>query len=119
VNLVMYVPGTEMAATVQVKIMQKPAPAGGKGKPTLGFRVPVKERAQWLACADLSRDAVWLFRLDQNEAFKNAKQTSPLLYLYIDDAPTGALREPALDAYRLDVVAARLLAGESAVSERD
>lgn len=110
VDLVMHLPnpgGEAIAATVQVKTKYKPAPAGGKGKPTLGFPVPTKERAQWLACVDVSRNAVWLFRI--GEAFKYAKQTPPLLYWYIDDAPPGALREADLAEYRIEVVVKKLL----------
>ncbi|MCX2714227.1 hypothetical protein [Mycolicibacterium sp. J2] len=110
VDLVMHLPsqgGEAIAATVQVKTKLKPVPAGGKGKPTLGFPVPTKERAQWLACADVSRDAVWLFRI--GEAFMYAKQIPPLLYWYIDDAPVGALRESDLVEYRLETVVEKLL----------
>jgi hypothetical protein len=114
VDLVMHIPdkgGIEIAVTVQVKTELKPVPAGGKGKPSLGFPVPVKNKAQWLACVDMSRDAVWMFRLDQNEAFKYAKQTPPQLYWFIDDAPTGALRERELDEYRLETVVGKLIQG--------
>lgn len=110
IDLVMQLPGidgVQKAATVQVKTKHKPVPAGGKGRPSLGFPVPVKDKAEWLACADMSRDAVWLFRID--EALRMAKQNPPLLYWYIDDAPTGSRREADLDEYRLEAVVAKLL----------
>jgi hypothetical protein len=59
----MYVPGHELAETIQVKTKLKPVPAGGKGKPSLGWRFPIHCKAQRLACVDMSRDAVWLFKI--------------------------------------------------------
>jgi len=112
IDLVMHLPnpgGIATAMTVQVKAKRQPVPAGGHGKPTVGFPVPVKDKAQWLAYADISRDMVWLFRIE--EASKFAKQTPPLLYWYIDDAPSGALREADVAEYRLEVVVAKLLSG--------
>lgn len=106
IDLVMYTPGTSTAATVQVKTKLKPVPAGGKGKPSLNWPVPVKDKAQWLACVDLSRDAAWLFKIDQAHSY--AKQTPPSLYWFIDDAPAGALRESEMDGFRLEAVIADL-----------
>ncbi|AKS32776.1 hypothetical protein [Mycolicibacterium goodii] len=107
VDLVMYLPGDREAFTVQVKTKLRPVPAGGKGKPSLNWPVPVKD-VQWLACVDMSRDAVWLFAIEQ--ARKYQRQTPPLLYWYLDGAPANALREEQMAEYRLEVVAARLLA---------
>lgn len=110
IDLVMHLPnqgGVEIAATVQVKTKRQPVPAGGKGKYSLNWPVPTKEKAQWLACVDMSRDAVWLFRID--EAFKYAKQTPPSLYWFVDDAPKDALRETEMAEYRLEIVVGKLL----------
>lgn len=111
IDLVMYVPGHREAATIQVKTKLKPVPAGGKGKPTLNWPVPNDGKAQWLACVDLSRDAVWLLTAEQ--ALSHAKQTPPLLYWYIDDAPAGALREAEMTGYRLATVIEAVLGGQA------
>ncbi|KAA1431098.1 MULTISPECIES: hypothetical protein [Mycolicibacter] len=110
IDLVMYVPGQQSAATIQVKTKLKPVPAGGTGKPSLGWRFPIDCKAQWLACVDMSRDAVWLFTIE--EAIKYAKQTPPQLYWYVDEAPVKALREVEMDYYRLEPVITRLLGGQ-------
>jgi hypothetical protein len=80
IDLVIHLPdkgGLGVAATVQVKTKLKPVPAGGTGKDSLNWPVPTKEKAQWLACVDMSRNAVWLFKMEQ--ALKFANQTPPSL----------------------------------------
>lgn len=111
IDLVMYVPGQTLAATIQVKTKWRPVPAGGTGKPSLNWPVPMKDATQWLACVDLSRDAVWLFTMDEARSYQ--KQTPPSLYWFIDEAPTGALREADMTTYRLDTVAAELRAAQA------
>lgn len=115
IDLVMYVPGTTTAATIQVKTKAASDRAGGKGKLLLGFRFPDACPAQWLALVDLSRDAVWLLTIDQ--ARDMAQQTHPnnnrLLYWYTDES-IGAdkLRDSDMISHRLEAVAAqRLQAG--------
>lgn len=110
IDLVMYVPGHQSAATIQVKTKLKPVPAGGTGKPSLGWRFPIDCKAQWLACVDMSRDAVWLFTIE--EAIGYAKQTPPQLYWYVDEAPAKALHEVEMDCYRLEPVITKLLGGQ-------
>lgn len=107
IDLVMYVPGTLAAHTIQVKTKFKPVPAGGKGKPSLNWPVPIDCKAQWLACVDLSRDAVWLFPIEA--AMGLAKQSPPSLYWFVDEAPGGALREEAMTGHRLEPIIADLL----------
>jgi len=51
IDLVMYVPGTTTAATIQVKTNFAPTPAGGTGKLHLGWNFPHTCRAEWLAFA--------------------------------------------------------------------
>ena len=121
IDLVMYLPITGEAFTVQVKTKRQPVAAGGKGKPSLNWPIPVKDAitdcAQWLACVDLSRDAVWLFTIEQARWY--GKQTPPLLYWFVGDGPAGALREDQMTAYRLETVAKQLVAtGTTATVER-
>lgn len=110
IDLVMYLPSQELAATIQIKTKWKPVPAGGKGKPSLNWPVPINCNAQWLGCVDLSRDAVWLFRIEQAREY--AKQSPPSLYWFVDEAPKGALRESQMTGYRLELVIAKLLDGQ-------
>ena len=106
IDQVMYLPESKSAATIQVKTKNKPVPAGGKGKPTLGWPVPLGCPAQWLCCVDLSRDLAWMFLI--NEAYALAKQSPPLLYWYVDEAPKNARCESEMDAYLLEAVVDRL-----------
>lgn len=119
IDLVMYLPADGEAFTVQVKARFQTASAGGKGHPTMGWSFPHDCKAQWLAGVDLSRNLVWLFRIQ--EARELAQQHRPdggrTLYWYLEDAPRR--RTPKLEAdfdkYRLDAVAAELLADRSEV----
>lgn len=120
IDLVMYLPGDQVAATIQVKAVQKPGPAGGKGKPALGWRFPHNCPAQWLAFVDLSTDSVWLLTIDR--ARELAQQHHPndgrLLYWYVgDDGPPAARRQSHMDNDTIAAVAARLLAGELVTAE--
>lgn len=123
IDLVMYVPGTEVAATVQVKAVHDPKPASGKTTPRIGLHFPDTCKAQWLAIADLSRDRVWLIRTEH--ARKMAQQHRPdgTRALYWDSNTTERIGKPYaetdMDGYRLPVVVAHLLAGESVVAEGD
>lgn len=112
IDLVMYVPGSHEAATVQVKARFGPAPSGGKGKLSIGFPFPHSCPAQWLACVDLSRDLVWLFHIDEarEKAQQHRADGSRLLYWYVDETVTGgALVESQMASFRLESVASQLL----------
>ena len=109
IDLAMYLPGNQVAATIQVKAKNKPVPAGGKGKPSLNWPVPPNCPAHWLACVDLSRDKVWLFEI--NEAYSLAKQDPPLMYWFIDEAPKDARREVDMDSYLLETVIENIASG--------
>jgi hypothetical protein len=61
----MYVPGTREAHTIQVKAAEKPFPDGGNGPMAMGWFFPRTCKAQWLAGVDLSRDMVWVFRIEE------------------------------------------------------
>lgn len=113
IDLVMYVSRTCEPVTIQVKTKEKPVPAGGTVKPTLGWFFPDTCPAQWLAFCDLSTDSAWLFTID--EARELAQQHSAKgqrqLYWYVDDpAPKGARTQKEMESYRVEAVAERLSA---------
>ena len=60
----MYLPGKQ-PATIQVRAIQKPGPAGGKGEAARGRTLFPASSADWLACADLSTSLAWLFTMDE------------------------------------------------------
>ena len=112
IDLVMYVPGHHEAATIQVKTKKKPVPAGGKGKPTLGWNFRDACPAEWLAVADLSTDRAWLFTMHQARelAQQHSANDQRQLYWYIDDsAPNSARTQRQMESYRVEAVAERLL----------
>lgn len=123
IDLVMYVPGTKVAATVQVKAKHDPKPANGKTTPRIGVNFPDDCKAQWLAIADLSRDRVWLLRIEQARKMAQQHRVDGTRALYWDINTTEtkgvAYAETDLDPYLLPVVVADLLAGESIVSTED
>lgn len=113
IDLVMYVSSTREPATIQVKTKERPSPAGGSGKLSLGWFFPDTCPAQWLAFCDLSTDGAWLFTIDEAREFAqqhNAKGNRQL-YWYVDDpAPKGARTQQEMDPYRVEAVAERLSA---------
>jgi hypothetical protein len=117
IDLVMYLPGTTEAHTVQVKARFQTESAGGKGHRTMGWSFPEDCKAQWLAGVDLSRDLVWLFRIE--EACELAQQRRAdggmTLYWYLEDSPRRRIPglETDFDAYRLDAVVTRMFVDES------
>jgi hypothetical protein len=124
IDLVMYVAGNSQAATIQVKAVLEPKPGtGNSSRPVFGLGFPDSCKAQWLAGVDLSRDRVWLFRID--EARKLAQQHRPngvrALYWHVETTERKgvAYAESDMDPYRLSAVAAHLLASESVVLEGD
>jgi hypothetical protein len=129
IDLVMYVPGTTTAATIQVKTKGEPDQGGGKGKLVLGFKFPDECPAQWLACVDLSRDAAWLFPIDQaRELVPQNKEGDYKLYWYTDETvrrrSDRTLVESEMSDYRLEVVLNKLVddrpagAGRQATGDR-
>lgn len=121
IDLVMYVPGTKDAATIQVKAKHDPKPASGKLTPRIGVNFPDDCKAQWLAIADLSRDRVWLLRIEEARQMAQQHRVDGTRALYWDINTTEtkgvAYPETAMDPFLLDVVTAKLIAGESVVSE--
>jgi len=112
IDLVMYVPGTSEAFTVQVKAIGQPFPDGGPTGPiTVGWSLPRTCKAQWLAGVDVSRDMVWLFRIE--EALQLAKGNTADVFLYwrLQPNPRGRIEsESAFEEYRLDNVIASVVA---------
>lgn len=108
VDLVMYIPGTRDAATIQVKATWEPVPAGGKGPLALGWVFHPDCPADYLAVVDLSRDMAWLFTI--NQARELAQQTPASgkwrIYWYPDDASVGGTpkRESDMSRYQIDLV---------------
>ena len=120
IDLVMYVPGSQQAHTVQVKTQQKPVPAGGTGKPIRSWYFPHDLLAQWLALVDLSTDRVWLFTRD--EACRWAQQLSPggihQIYWYPDESTIKNAHAgvTVIADYRLEAVVPNLLQGDPGVT---
>lgn len=112
IDLVVGTEGRLRPATIQVRTIEKPGRAGGKGKWARGWVFPHACPAEWLACADLSTGSAWLFTID--EARELAQQHSPQdgrrLYWYVDETVRApARRESEMEHYRIDSVAVRWL----------
>ena len=115
IDLVMYVPGHQSAATVQVKTKLGPVPAGGKGKLLLSWPFPDDSKAQWLACVDMSTDSAWMFPIDQARELAQQKHAdgTRLLYFYTDESVgPKALRHSDMTGHRLEPVITKLLDGQ-------
>ena len=115
IDLVMYVPGQQSAATVQVKTKLIPVPAGGKGKLLLSWPFPDDSKTQWLACVDLSTDSVWMFPIHTARELAQQKHAdgTRMLYFYTDESVgPKALRRSDMTGHRLESVIATLLHGE-------
>ncbi len=116
IDLVMYIPGTKVAITVQVKSTNGTAVDAASGRPWLVFpNFPVNCKAQYLATVDLSRDAAWLFPIPRAEevARPNKAGTEFQLWWYMDGrrgTKVGVDEDYQQDA--LEIVAANLLPTE-------
>lgn len=87
VDLVAYSPKTGEATTIQVKTVQKPTPAGGRGRLAIGWYFPHELKADLLAVALLSTDTVWLFTRAEAQALAQQHSTHNIrrLYWYTDE----------------------------------
>lgn len=115
IDLVMYVPGHQSAATIQVKTNLAPKPAGGTGKLLLSWSFPDDCKAEWLACVDMSTDSAWLFTIDQARERAQQKHAggTRLLYFYTDESVgPKSLRVSDMTGHRLEHVIAELLGGQ-------
>ena len=111
IDLVMYISRNCTPATIQVKTKEKPVPAGGTGKPSLGWHFPDACPAQWLAFCDLSTDSAWMFSIDEARelAQQHSSKGQRQLYWYVGDvAPAGARTQAEMEPYRVEAVAERL-----------
>lgn len=112
VDLVMYVPGVNRAATIQVKALWKPVPAGGKGPLSYGWRFSSEYDADWLALADIEGNRAWLFEMDCARELAQQKPDSGnwQIHWYPDDSPVkgNAKRESDMAEFEIDTVLKRI-----------
>jgi hypothetical protein len=114
IDLVMYIPGTRDAHTVQIKTIVNPFLDGGTGPLIVGWEFPRTCKAQWLAGVDISRDRLWLFPIE--DALRHARGNTPKVMLYWRlEPPRGSVVgiESDFENYRFDVVIDHLLGGRS------
>jgi hypothetical protein len=108
VDLVMYVPGVNAAATIQVKTQWEPLPSGGSGGLHLAWNFDSAYEVDWLALVDISRDRAWLFTMEQAREKAQQKHANGLLrlYWYPDDAVVNGTprRESDMAAFEIDMV---------------
>lgn len=117
IDLVMYVPGSREAQTVQVKATNTNFPNGPGSAPQLWWIFPVACKAQWLAVVDLPRDLAWLLPIGdaQRESRGKDSKGNTNLQWYIGEKPKRASiqAEADFDRYRLNAVIDRLLGGQT------
>ena len=108
IDLVIYVPGTTEAITVQVKAMQKPYT---DPRARLEWGYPLNCKADWIALVDVSRDLAWLLPVE--EAIEYSGGTADgLTYLswYIGEKRgTKFGIESDFERYKLDNVIGRII----------
>ena len=122
VDVLMYVPGSREAATIQVKAQWEPVPAGGKSELAYGWTFDHDSPADYLAVVDLSRDLAWLFTIDEARHWAQQHHSSGKrrLYWYPDDAAVKSTsrREADMQDFQIDTAIERILqknkAGETA-----
>lgn len=87
IDLVAYSPKSNRSFTIQVKTKEKPSPAGGKGKLSLGWDLRDNSPAELVAVTDLSTDSVWLFTHTEYEKFaqQHSKKGILKLYMFVDE----------------------------------
>jgi hypothetical protein len=114
IDLVMYVPGTRDALTVQVKTAIQPFRDGGTGPLVMGWFFPRTCKAQWLARVDISRDSVWLLPIEDALRHARGNTADVMLYWRLEPPPGPVIGvESDFDQYRFDAVIDRLLGGEA------
>lgn len=117
IDLVVYSPATGAATTVQIKAVQAPTPAGGRGREAIGWNFPHDCPAQLIAVVSLSADSAWIFTIA--EARRIAQQRSPKdvrrLYWYTDESThqrNGVpLKQSDMERYLLTTRAPQLFPG--------
>lgn len=117
IDLVMCIPGSREAMTVQVKAIVKPYLDGGTGPLVVGWILPRTCKAQWLAGVDISRDRVWLFPIE--EALRHARGNAKDAWLYWRLEPPRGSKvgvESDFADYEFDSVVSRLLLRDGVVA---
>jgi hypothetical protein len=117
IDLVMYVPGTREAHTIQVKATNTNYAYGPNEPPQLWWPFPVTCKAQWLAVVDLTRDLAWLLPIEDALREARGKDSAGITILtwYIGEKPKRAKiqAEANFDEYRLSAAIDRLLGGQT------
>lgn len=117
VDLVMYVPGVNRAATVQVKALWTPVPAGGKGHLSYGWVFSPDYDADWLALTDIAGDRAWLLEMGRARDLAQQKPDSGnwRIYWYPDDSDvkSDARRECEMVEFEIDTVLDRIASSRS------
>ncbi len=110
VDLVAYSPSEAQARTIQVKAMDKPVKAGGKGALALGWSFPADLHAELLATVLLSDDSVWLFTREEARALASPRaQNTMLLNWYVEPTVRGGLSQHEVESHRIELKAAALI----------
>ena len=85
IDLVAYSPDKKRSFTIQVKTNLAPKPGGGKGAPSVDWRVDEACPAEWIAFADISTRRVWMFTRQELDAAAQQRANGQLhLYMYTD-----------------------------------
>ncbi|MBS9534381.1 hypothetical protein KIH27_12380 [Mycobacterium sp. M1] len=121
IDLVMYVPGVNRAATIQVKALWEPVPAGGKGPLSYGWVFSPAYEADWLALVDVAGNRAWLLEMVRARELAQQKPESGKwrIYWYPDDSAVegDARRESEMAAFEIETVLKRIAASRDVVPE--
>lgn len=107
IDLIVYAPGTGAATTVQVKTVERAAPAGGRGRLAIGWNFPHDTPAMLLTFTHLQDDTVWLFTTAnaRRVAQQHTSSGQRRLYWYTDlstpQLGVVPLLQPDLDRHLL------------------
>lgn len=85
VDLVAYSSKKKKPLLVQVKANLKPKPGGGKGRPFIGWRVPLDSPAEIFAFVDLESQRVWLFNKKELDKFAQERPNDDYYFFMTDD----------------------------------
>jgi len=91
VDLVAYVPGYREARTIQVKTIEKPAAAGGRGKTELTWWFAPHCPAEFVAFVSLHTEQIWIFTLAEANELAQQRPAHGLkahLYMHLEDVRT-------------------------------
>jgi hypothetical protein len=105
IDLVAYSPRTNKPITIQVKTKLKPTPAGGKGKPSLDWWVPIDTPADIVAFVDLASEEIWLLTKEEMSALVPQKSSGRYHLCFYTDPSANAISENRrisdFESYRL------------------